>query len=262
MSIRGTALPGWYVLPAHQRGADQQAVAGPLPPGGAATGAAHGIAGPLSLLATAWRAGITAPGHEEAMSRIAEWLLRRLRKDQYGWYWNGRISPQEELTGASGTPPRDQLGSWCWGTTGIARALQLAGRALGRPQWERTAIEAQRTVFEHPRGRLLLPDAALCHGLGGLLAGAVLIARDSSDALLATQASQVATSVVALFDPAHRFGYQHVLPSQEGSVVPDRPGLTEGAAGVALALLEYATADTSSIREPGAPSWTSLLMLD
>ncbi|MBV9026710.1 MAG: lanthionine synthetase C family protein [Streptomycetaceae bacterium] len=257
ISARGTALPGWYTLPA-----DQQAEQGPFPPGVIDAGAAHGIAGPLSLLATARRAGITVPGHEEAASRIAEWLLQRQRNDEYGCYWKGKTSPEEELNGPCGGPPLDRVGSWCYGTTGIARALQLAGRTFSRPEWERSAVAAQRAVFEHPPERLELPDASLCHGLGGLLTGTVLIARDSGDPLLTARASELAQSVVALFDPGYRFGYQHIPLSDSGTVVADRPGLLEGAAGVVLALREYATTDTTGDREPGALGWTALLMLD
>jgi hypothetical protein len=257
ITVRGTTLPGWYVPPA-----DQQATEGPFPAGVIDAGAAHGIAGPLSLLATARQAGITVPGHEETVSRIAEWLLQRQRNDEHGCYWRGKTSPEEELTGRSPHPPADRVGSWCYGTTGIARALQLAGQAFSRPEWERTAVQAQRAVFEHPPERLRLPNTGLCHGLGGLLAGTVLIARDSGDPLLTARASELAQTVAALFDPAHRFGYQYVLPPESGTVVPDRPGFLEGAAGVALALQEYATTGTTDSREPGALSWSALLMLD
>jgi hypothetical protein len=257
ISVRGTTLPGWYTLPA-----DQQAEQGPFPPGVIDSGAAHGIAGPLSLLATARLAGITVPGHDEAVSRIAEWLLRRQRNDEYGRHWKGKISPEEELTGPSSEPPFDRVGSWCYGTTGIARALQLAGQAFSRPEWERAAVEAQQAVFEHRPERLGLPDASVCHGLGGLLAGTTLIARDSGDPLLAARTSELAQTVAALFDPAYRFGYRHIPSSEAATVVPDRPGFLEGAAGAALALQEYATTDTTDDREPGALGWTALLMLN
>ncbi|MBV9026712.1 MAG: lanthionine synthetase C family protein [Streptomycetaceae bacterium] len=256
ISVRRAALPGWYVLRGEERAADG------LPPEVIGTGAAHGIAGPLSLLATARQAGITIPGHEEAISRIAEWLLRRLHKDQYGLYWNGKVSPEEELTGPLGTPPTDWVASWCWGTSGIARALQLAGQVLGRSEWQRIAVEAQRAVFDHSPVQFGLPNAGLCHGIGGLLACTVLIARDSRDTVLATHASELVQTVIAEFDPAHRFGYRYSCPPEQGTVVADRPGFITGAAGIALALREYAAADTAHIREPGALGWTSLLMLD
>jgi class I lanthipeptide synthase len=257
ISVRGTTLPGWYTLPA-----DQQDEQGPFPPGVIDSGAAHGIAGPLALLATARRAGITVPGHDEAVSRVAEWLLRRRCDDEYGCQWKGRISPEEELTGSFSEPSYGRVGAWCYGTTGIARALQLAGQAFNRPEWERAAVEAQQAVFEHPPETLGLPDASVCHGLGGLLAGTALIARDSGDPLLAVRTSEIAQDVVALFDPTYRFGYRHVPPYEAATVVADRPGFLEGAAGAALALQEYATTDTTGDREPGACSWTSLLMLD
>lgn len=256
LAVRGTSLPGWYVQPDEDQGLAQR-----FSPG-MSTGLAHGIAGPLSLLATAWQAGVTVPGHEQAVHVIAEWLRARLCRNRYGCYWPGTISPDEDISGLVDTPPTHRLGSWCWGTPGIARALQLAGRALGRPEWERTAVDAQRALFDYPEQDLQLPDAALCHGLGGLLATTDLIARDSGDPELAARASRTAEAVVALFDPAARYGYQHLLPVEEGTVVPDRPGFLNGAAGVALALREYADAGPADRREPGVLSWTALLMLD
>jgi hypothetical protein len=255
LTVRGTSLPGWYVLPDEDQDMSQR-----LSPG-MSTGLAHGIAGPLSLLATAWQAGVAVPGHEQAVHLIAEWLQARLRRNRYGCYWPSSISPEEEITGLADTPPAHRIGSWCWGTPGIARALQLAGRALGRPEWERTAVDAQRALFDHPEQDLQLPDAALCHGLGGLLVATDLIARDSGDPELAARASRTAEAIVALFDPAARYGYRHVLPAPEGTVVPDRPGFLNGAAGVALALQEYADAGPADRREPGVLSWTALLML-
>jgi hypothetical protein len=255
LTVHGTSLPGWYVLPDEDQNVSQQ-----LSPG-ASTGLAHGIAGPLSLLATAWRAGITVPGHEEAVHLIAEWLQARLRRNRYGCYWPGNISPDEEITSLADTPPTHRIGSWCWGTPGIARALQLAGRALGRPEWERTAVDAQRALFDNPEHDRELPDAALCHGLGGLLVATDLIAQDSGDPELAARASRTAEAMLELFDPEARYGYRHVLAASQGTVVPDRPGFLNGAAGAALALWEYAEAGPADRREPGALSWTALLML-
>jgi hypothetical protein len=256
LTVHGMSLPGWYVLPDEDPGTMP-----PLSPG-MSTGLAHGIAGPLSLLATAWQAGVTVPGHEQAVHRIAEWLQARLLRNGYGCYWPSTISLHEEITGLADTPPTHRIGSWCWGSPGIARALQLAGRALGRPEWERTAVDVLRSLFDRPEQGLELPDAALCHGLGGLLVTTDLIARDSGDPELAAGASRTAEAMVALFDPEARYGYRHVLPAQQGSLVPDRPGFLNGAAGVALALREYADQGPGDRQEPGALSWTALLMLD
>ncbi|MFI0818258.1 lanthionine synthetase LanC family protein [Streptomyces sp. NPDC021115] len=62
--------PGWW-LPAALHPPTVR-----IPPSGAATtGLAHGIAGPLALLATAHRAGHTVPGQRDAIHTAAHWLL-------------------------------------------------------------------------------------------------------------------------------------------------------------------------------------------
>jgi lantibiotic biosynthesis protein len=60
--------PGWW-LPAGEHSTIH-------PSGAATTGMAHGIAGPVSLLATAHAAGWSVTGQRAAIQSAAHWLLR------------------------------------------------------------------------------------------------------------------------------------------------------------------------------------------
>lgn len=67
----GQELPGWWTLSGPSGRPD------PLYPGGHANaGVAHGIAGPLSLLALATLQGVEVPGQHTAIGEVSWWLDR------------------------------------------------------------------------------------------------------------------------------------------------------------------------------------------
>ncbi|MDX2875616.1 lanthionine synthetase LanC family protein, partial [Streptomyces ipomoeae] len=81
----GAPLPGWWVC---HSPANKTATKG----GHANAGLAHGITGPLALLALAKRRGITVEGHDTAMTRICRWLDRIRRSDHRGIRWPRWVS--------------------------------------------------------------------------------------------------------------------------------------------------------------------------
>src|SRR5262249_9549675 len=113
--VADRAVPGWWVRQ------------GPGPgPGGVVPaqgifdlGMAHGIGGPLALLAVAARQGVRVAGQAEAIGRIGRWLIARVARDEWGPYWPTSIGFRAELRGEPGTPPT--RAAWCYGTPGVAR---------------------------------------------------------------------------------------------------------------------------------------------
>ncbi|WP_437436751.1 lanthionine synthetase LanC family protein [Salinispora arenicola] len=118
----GRLAPGWWSAdPADREGSE--------PGGHANVGLAHGIAGPLALLALAMRQNIRVPGHAEAIRRICTWLDSWQQASPAGPWWPEKITVAELHAGkpSMSGPARP---SWCYGTPGVARAQQLAGTAL------------------------------------------------------------------------------------------------------------------------------------
>ncbi|MEV4251701.1 lanthionine synthetase C family protein [Spirillospora sp. NPDC049652] len=215
-------LPGWWCPTGPNRNR-------PGPAGGHSNhGLAHGITGPLALLALALLDGVEVDGQRAAITRICKWLDRWEQRDDNGQWWPETLSLhqlQQDNAGLGG-PTR---ASWCYGTPGIARAQQLAARALDDPVRQRAAEAAFTSCVTDPRQAGQLTGRGLCHGTGGLLATGRRVAADAPTPIPLTPL---------------------LLRHQRATAAPDEPdGLLDGAAGVALT-----TAGVTS-------SWDACLLL-
>ncbi|AGP53634.1 hypothetical protein M271_10115 [Streptomyces rapamycinicus NRRL 5491] len=222
-------------------------------------GLAHGIAGPLALLSLCWTRGLRVPGHDTAIRRIARWLMSWRQEDpDAGPGWPGTVSAGQELV-----PARPALepgrASWCYGSPGIARALHLAGVALGEDAWAHTAAQAMRAVFARPDGPRGLDDPGLCHGLAGLARITGRMADELDDPSLSARADEIAERLCARFDPGTAFGFPTApVPSHRPEPL-DAPTFLEGAAGVALVLLGRSTPPAGTA--DGDLPWDAALLL-
>ncbi|MGH3903776.1 MAG: lanthionine synthetase C family protein [Pseudonocardiaceae bacterium] len=228
-------LPGWWTGngPADQPAHD-------WPGGHSNLGLAHGIAGPLALLASALTRGIIVTGHVVAVQRICAFLNQwRCGTSSRPW-WPGMISPNE-WRNRTVDQPGPQRPSWCYGTPGLARAQQLAALALGDPQRQRHAEDALAGCLADEEQLAQLGDVSLCHGWAGLVQTARRAAADAgSDSELA-----------ALLPRLHTRFEQHLY----GQRPPTGDGMLEGATGIALT--RQAIADDAS----PASRWDACLLV-
>lgn len=164
--------PGWWCWNGPQQ-------TQPPPAGGHANfGMAHGIAGPLALLALTLRDGITVDGHAAAITRVCRWLDTWQQHANGVTWWPQWITSEDNKTGRprQAAPLRP---SWCYGTPGIARAQQLAARALSDSSRQHLAEAAFASCVTDPAQTGRLIDRSLCHGTAGLIATARRIAADA-----------------------------------------------------------------------------------
>ncbi|MEV6704306.1 lanthionine synthetase C family protein [Micromonospora wenchangensis] len=213
----GRLAPGWW-------SADPADREGPEPGGHANVGMAHGIAGPLALLALAMRQDIRVPGHAEAIRRICMWLDRWQQASPAGPWWPEKITVAELHAGkpSMSGPARP---SWCYGTPGVARAQQLAGIALDDAARQEAAEEALTRCLADPLQLGQIIDPSLCHGWAGLAATAWYAADDARTTSLQKQLPQIVRLLI-----------QHATDT-----TPARSGLITGPAGIALTLHTVAT---------------------
>ncbi|WP_328990287.1 lanthionine synthetase C family protein [Kribbella sp. NBC_01245] len=246
----GDELPGWWTH------LDPGGNPSPDYPGGHAnTGMAHGIGGPLALLALAANRGFTVPGHHEAIARIRDWLDRWQQTTDTGPCWNRTettstwwpywITRTELRTGRL-QQRGPQRPSWCYGTPGLGRAQQLAAIATRDAAWKHAAETALVDALTDSHQVALLTDNSLCHGLAGAAYIARLAAADSTSPQLARVADQLAAAAD-----------RRRTPRPDTTAPLDTPqGFLEGTAGTALALRAHL------LQAAPRTSWDSSLLIN
>ncbi|MYT68319.1 MULTISPECIES: lanthionine synthetase C family protein [unclassified Streptomyces] len=223
-------VPGWWVDHDPQRGHS-------LPGGHGNLGAAHGITGPLLLLAQSLRRGHDVTGQGEAIRTICGHLDAWRQDSGAGPWWPEHIT-RGDLAAGRPHHPGPGRPSWCYGTTGIARAGQLAGIALNDTALKAAYEDALRHCLSDPSQLSTVVDASLCHGWAGIYQTAFRAAQD---------APHLRTLLPSLGD---RLLTTATPDTEQG------PGFLEGDAGCALALTTL-TATTAPIT-----GWDSCLLIN
>ncbi|MGH3824658.1 MAG: lanthionine synthetase C family protein [Pseudonocardiaceae bacterium] len=218
----GPGAPGWWT---NHAPASQPELHG----GHADLGMAHGISGPLALLALAMRHGVTVAGHAEAIDRICHWLDTWRQQTPAGEWWPERITLADLRTGLP-SQPGPARPSWCYGTPGLARAQQLAALARGDHARQAAAEQALTACLADPAQLARVVDPHLCHGRAGLAATVWYAAAD-------------ATTDLDAYLP-HLLGA--LIEHAEEDITSPLPGLIQGHAGVALTLHAITAATPSS----------------
>ncbi|CAI7979103.1 lantibiotic biosynthesis protein [Frankia sp. Hr75.2] len=219
LNVDGQELPGWWC--SHD---PSQGNAPEFAGGHANLGMAHGAAGPLALLALAARAGIRVDGQTDAINTLCAFYDRWRQDTPGGPFWPQWITRADQHTAAPGQPVPGRP-SWCYGTPGIARALQLAGLATDDTARQNAAEQALAVCLADSIQLAHLTDAGLCHGWAGLYQTA---ARAAADATTDTFTRHLPTLAASLLLSALSTGGQG-------------DGLLEGDTGIALVLHGVAT---------------------
>jgi lantibiotic modifying enzyme len=249
----GGGIPGWrsshddissYVSPFVLSG----------PSGGVLTGMAHGVAGPLALLAVALDAGRYVDGQRDAVRAGADWLLAS--RDPGDLTWPLLVSRDHRRT--SSVSKRHPLyRRWCTGASGIARALHLAGVALDDRILVNVGVDALVAIKDAPEARWDVAEPILCCGSAGILESMIITSRTSPDPRLDEATDAAVSAVLGGWRPDTPFGFQRPLlgvgDRAHSTVASNGIDLLYGASGAALALYDYAFGATSS--------WPSVLLL-
>lgn len=262
ITVHGHRVPGWWVPAASQ---PTERDRGDYPDGDFNLGLAHGIPGPLTVLAHAVQAGCEVDGQREAIADMVEWLRGWRLADDAGPYWPCRVSFAEETADRRMTQTSFTRTAWCYGSPGVAVALHVAGAALGRSDWSDDAVRALRAALERDEASWAIDGPTICHGYGGLLAICTEVGTSTGDPTLLRGAGRLMRSVLETADEAAPFVFGHLMRYPRARQQPghrcasvDVAGLLEGAAGVAAALLAFT--DRAQRRE-GGPLWHRCLGL-
>jgi len=214
-----------------------------LYPGGAVdTGVAHGMAGILPLLARSSALGVHQDTARPLLEGAVRWLLSHLVDSPAG-----RTAPALVAVGVAPAPARS---AWCYGDPGVALALLLAARDAGEPDWELAGTELALQAASRPPELTGVSDAGLCHGAAGLAHLFARMHQLTGRPELATAAVSWTERTLDMCGPVTEGGGGLVCGP---SAAWNGPGVLEGAAGIALALMAGCL--------PAEPEWDQMLLV-
>ena len=222
IAVGDTTLVGWWTAQESESYEPTTAMGGH-----ANLGMAHGLPGPLSMLALAWAGGVRVPGQPDAMATMARWLMEQRRTDAVGSCW--------PVARTYGDDPVSTRPSWCYGAPAIGMALHHVGAALEVGEWRDTGLDAVRAAVSRPHG---LRSAGLCHGLAGLLHVVHRMAVQTGDETLWSSLPGLAAELAQKMTD---FRLDRAAGPAEWDGINDDMGFLTGIAGAALALHTYAT---------------------
>ncbi|GII91353.1 hypothetical protein Ssi02_15840 [Sinosporangium siamense] len=228
-------LPGWWTEHGPRGG-----ISADFPGGHANLGMAHGISGPLALMARALRCGVSVGGQAEGVNGICAWLdtWRHDGPSGTGSWWPQWITREEVAAGRSHQQGPLRL-SWCYGTPGLARAQQLAALAVGDIQRQDKAEHALAHCLSDRRQLARLTNTGLCHGWAGLFQTSWRAAHDARTSEIGAHLPYLTDHVVAHSRPVHERGC----------------GFLDGDAGLDLAL------HTAARTTPPVSGWDACLLI-
>jgi hypothetical protein len=200
-------------------------------------------------MALASSRGIAVSGQNEAVDRLAEWLVGNRADDAWGVNWPYAVSlTQDGVPDLAGSGP--SRAAWCYGAPGVARTLWLAGVARDRPDWRNLAIQAMEAVYRRPIPARQIDSPTFCHGVAGLLQVTLRFANETRLPVFTNAAVDLTGWLLSAYEPDSLLGYRNWEP---GGTRVDHAGLLDGAPGVLLALLAAAT--------DAEPSWDRAFLL-
>lgn len=225
-----------------------------FPHGNVNCGLAHGIPGPLGVLALARLQGFSVGGLDHAIDRLASWLVAHRLDDEWGINWPTAVGLRTANDPAGKLAPTDESpygqAGWCYGSPGVARTLYLAGLSLDKQIYCDIAVEAIEAVLRRPLAARRLDSPTFCHGVAGLLHIVLRFAHDTGSPTLRAGANVLAGQLIDSYEPDSPLGFRSL---EFGGIRVDQPGLLDGTPGVALVLLGVACA--------AEPAWDRLFLL-
>ncbi|RKH74049.1 Lanthionine biosynthesis cyclase LanC [Corallococcus interemptor] len=209
-------------------------------------GVAHGVPGLIPVLAGAVRAGVAVEHAWRLLRGAWNWVMAQ-RLPQAGMRLPHAILPDRA--------PSPSRPAWCYGDVGASLAMHTAARAVGEATWKADALAMAQAAASSPVEDSGVTDVPLCHGAAGLLHVYNRLYQATGEEVFATAARRWLEITLRQRQPGQGIGgYAYLTWDDRGTQVwAERPGLLEGTAGIALALLAAA----SSVE----PTWDRVLLM-
>lgn len=199
-------------------------------------GLAHGVSGILAFLSIALLKGVKVEGQENAVNKIAGWLLDWSFEENSMIRWPYQVAWEEE-TGTHPPLAEASRDGWCYGVPGISRALYLAGKAINSPKFTEFAKKAFLQLFNRSYREWGAHGFGLCHGVAGILLIAKIMLKEINEDLK-EKITILENHVISSYQPQLPFGFEDIEQVRFPNILKTcSPGFLDGTAGILLTIL-------------------------
>ncbi|WP_066020854.1 MULTISPECIES: lanthionine synthetase C family protein [Clostridium] len=195
-------------------------------------GAAHGIAGILSVLSIALSNRIKVEGIEKSIETLLNKFNQFMIVDGKISYWPGILGIEDYLNNTKGVNYNKY--GWCYGTSGITRAIYLAGQALDEKKYKDVAINIL-SDFCRNINNADVNGYSLCHGYSSILLVLNEMYADTDVGLFKETSDIIADKIVK------DIRMDEILNFKEDKVnlAQNNIGILDGIIGIIFSLINY-----------------------
>lgn len=208
----------------------------------------HGVSGILAILIMALQKGICVSGQKSAIEILAhKYILEYKVVENNIPYWPGMLSYEKFKKREIDDLSRRM--SWCYGSIGILRSLQLYEQAFPDYRLKREIEDAVIFLSKIPCEEYLFDSPTICHGYAGMLVVLNVINQEVKSDVIQKRVLELVDILNNFFSEKNRFGFQNIdfVSSEEGilkNVTEDLSFLT-GSTGVILSMLSVVRGETT-----------------
>ena len=208
----------------------------------------HGVSGILAILIIALQKGICVSGQKSAIEILAhKYILEYKVVENNIPYWPGMLSYEKFKKREIDDLSRRM--SWCYGSIGILRSLQLYEQAFPDYRLKREIEDAVISLSKIPCEEYLFDSPTICHGYAGMLVVLNVINQEVKSDVIQKRVLELVDILNNFFSEKNRFGFRNIdfVSSKEGilkNVTEDLSFLT-GSTGVILSMLSVVRGETT-----------------
>lgn len=214
-----------------------------LPYGKIDFGVAHGVIGPMTFAAKAYKEGITILSKESIEKAIKMYERFSVKVDNL-IYWPGQMSFESYQKNEKLYHKRM---SWCYGNIGISRCLFLIAQIFHDTKLEKQMLENIKNIANVKTEEMYLLSPILCHGFGGMLIILNSFYKEGyCNEAMRDRVLQILEIIVQMYQKDSKYGFID-YSSFDGQTKKYREdnSLIDGATGVILSLLVLVTHETN-----------------
>lgn len=207
-------------------------------------GLAHGVAGVLAALSLSEKKGLSISGQKEVMNSLCkDYLLDSLRKEADILYWPSMLFYDSANREIFRLPTKKM--SWCHGSLGILRAIQLYAQSMRMTSLEDWVFDRFNVITGIPFETLNLDSPIFCHGIAGLLTTLHAMSYGQDHKIPMECLDLYGKKILDSYKPKSRYGFDSTdyIRNSTHSIIKvqknDGTTLLSGTPGIILALLSW-----------------------